>query len=98
MALESVLQPDGSTATSVATFTYDALNRLTQEVVDSSVAGQDYTKIYTLDLVGNRTKLVTSKEGLPTETTVSTYNSRDQLLTETTGSTTINYIYDDKGL
>jgi RHS repeat-associated protein len=96
-ATESVLQPDGSTATIVATFTYDALNRLSQEMVDSSVVGQDYTKIYTLDLVGNRTKLVTSKEGLPTETTISTYNSRDQLLTETTGSTTINYGYDDNG-
>jgi YD repeat-containing protein len=96
-ATESVLQPDGSTATSTATFTYDALNRLTQEVVDSSVVGQDYTKTYTLDMVGNRTKLVTSKEGLPTETTISTYNSRHQLLTETTGSTTINYGYDDNG-
>jgi RHS repeat-associated protein len=66
-------------------------------MVDSSVSGQDYTKTYTLDLVGNRMKLVTSKEGLPTETTISTYNSRDQLLTETTGSTTINYGYDDNG-
>jgi YD repeat-containing protein len=73
------------------------LAHLTKETVDSSVVGEDYTKTYTLDMVGNRTKLVTSKEGLPTETTISTYNSRDQLLTETTGSTTINYGYDDNG-
>jgi RHS repeat-associated protein len=80
-----------------ATYTYDAINRLTKEEVNSSVAGKDYTKEYVLDLVGNRTKLVETKEGQSAVTTTSTYNARDQLLTETTGTTTIEYGYDSNG-
>jgi RHS repeat-associated protein len=66
-------------------------------VADSSVSGEDYTKEYVLDLVGNRTKLVETKEGQSAVTTTSTFNARDQLLTETTGGTTINYSYDSNG-
>jgi YD repeat-containing protein len=94
---ESVKQPDGSTVTTTAEYTYDALNRLTKEEVDVSTVGQDYTKEYTLELVGNRTKLVESKEGQPPVTTTNTYNARDQLLTATTGAVTITYSYDSNG-
>jgi RHS repeat-associated protein len=94
---ESVKQLDGSFETVTVTYTYDAINRLAKEVVDSSVTGQDYTKEYVLDLVGNRTKLVETKEGQSAVATTSTYNARDQLLTESDGSTTINYGYDSNG-
>jgi RHS repeat-associated protein len=65
--------------------------------VNTSTTGGDYTKQYTLDLVGNRTKLTETKEGQsPVETTYN-YNARDELLTETTGSQTTAYGYDANG-
>jgi YD repeat-containing protein len=54
-------------------------------------------KEYTLDLVGNRTRLVETKEGLSPVTTTNTYNARDQLLTATTAAVTITYSYDSNG-
>jgi YD repeat-containing protein len=94
---EWVIQPDNTKVDTSATYTYDALNRLTKEVVDVSTAGADYTKEYTLDLVGNRTKLVETKEGQSPVTTTNTYNARDQLLTATTGAVTVTYSYDSNG-
>jgi RHS repeat-associated protein len=94
---ETVKQPDSSLVTTTAAYTYDALNRLTKEDVDTSTAGGDYVKEYILDLVGNRTKLVETKEGQSPVTTTNTYNARDQLLTATTGAVTITYSYDSNG-
>ena len=64
--------------------------------MDTSLASGDYTKVYTLDLVGNRTKLVETKEGQPPAETAYTYTSRDQLVTESRGSVT-TYGYDSSG-
>jgi RHS repeat-associated protein len=74
------------------TFAYDAIGRVTQEQVQTNATMESYTKQYEYDLVGNRTKLTTDST-----TTVSTYNGRDQLLTETTGATTISHGYDSNG-
>jgi RHS repeat-associated protein len=61
------------------------------------ICSSSNVKQHFLNLVSNRTKLVETKEGQSPVTTMSTYNARDQLLTETTGSTTINYGYDSNG-
>ncbi|HXG08426.1 MAG TPA: hypothetical protein VNK04_01425, partial [Gemmataceae bacterium] len=53
---ETVKQPDGTSITTIANYTYDALNRLVREQVDTVGTADDYTIDYTLDLVGNRLK------------------------------------------
>jgi YD repeat-containing protein len=80
---------DGTSSTPFSTtriaWTYDDEDRLTQELRDEGndgiQNGGDYTDIYTLDLVGNRT----AKEHATASGSVKTlytYNSWDQLLTE----------------
>jgi RHS repeat-associated protein len=96
-ASEAVTQPGGGTETTTTTYAYDGLDRLTREAADTSTPGGDYTNQYTLDLVGNRTQLVQTKEGQSPVTTVSTYDARDRLQTETTGGVTITYSYDADG-
>src|SRR5262249_24943612 len=51
---EKQLESDGTTSTVTKTWTYDALQRVTQEAITSSISGNSYTDNYTLDLVGNR--------------------------------------------
>jgi RHS repeat-associated protein len=78
---EKELESDGSTSTVNKAWTYDALQRLTQEQVTSSITANSYTDNYTYDLVGNRlTK--THTQGGQTLTVNYTYNSNDQLSTE----------------
>ena len=99
---ESVTQPDNSVVTTTNVYTYDGLNRLTEEAVDTSAAGGDYTTDYTLDLAGNRVQKLTTKEDNSVERTESSYDARDRLLEEqvydaATGGTlldTIDYGYD----
>jgi YD repeat-containing protein len=83
--------------TTTATYTYDALNRFVEEVVDTNTTDGDYTKEYVLDLVGNRLTLIVTPEGESPVSTESTYDERDRLLTETTGSVTLEYGYDANG-
>jgi RHS repeat-associated protein len=96
---EHQLEADGSTSTVTKIWTYDALQRLTQEAVTSSISANSYTDNYTMDLVGNRlTK--THTQGGQTLTSNCTYNSNDQLTTETgSGSSTYSttYGYDANG-
>jgi RHS repeat-associated protein len=103
---ETVNQPTGSPVVTTNAYTYDALNRLTREVVDTSTVGGDYTTDYTLDLVGNRVKKLTTKpESNTNERTDATFDARDRLLQEqlfnaATGGTlqdTITYGYDANG-
>ena len=94
---ESVKQPDNTFVVTQQNYTYDALNRLTREVVDTSTTGADFTNEYVLDLVGNRTEKIETKEGQSPVTTTYSYNARDQLLSETDGSSTINYGYNSNG-
>ncbi|MGL4419249.1 MAG: HNH/ENDO VII family nuclease, partial [Gemmataceae bacterium] len=95
--VESVMQPGGGLENSTAVFTYDASNRLTKETVTTGTGVGNYTKEYILDLVGNRVELVETKGWQDPVSTLSTYNARDQLLTETTGSTTITHGYNANG-
>ena len=94
---ETVKQPDNTFVVTQQNYTYDALNRLTKEVVDTSVSMGDFTNEYVLDLVGNRTEKIDTKEGQSPVTTTYSYNARDQLLSETDGSSSINYGYDSNG-
>jgi RHS repeat-associated protein len=87
-----------------ATYTYDALNRLTREQVSHDPA-PDYATDYTLDLVGNRTKKLTTKGDGSVERVEGTFDARDRLTQEQfynvasggTPLTTITYDYDPNG-
>ena len=94
---ETVKQPDNMFVVTQQNYTYDALNRLAKEVVDTSTMGADFTNEYMLDLVGNRTEKIETKEAQSPVSTTYSYNARDQLLSETDGTTTINYGYDSNG-
>jgi RHS repeat-associated protein len=73
-------------------YTYDALDRLTEEDITDSVAG-NRTIHYTYDPVGNRLTMVDSVGG----ETDYTYDANDRLLTETTGGVVTKYTYDNNG-
>src|SRR5207245_2565671 len=75
---------DGSTSTVTRTWSYDALQRLTQETYTTSVspATNNYTANYAFDLVGNRLTM-TTVNGAGTEVVSYGYNANDQLTTET---------------
>ena len=102
---ETVKQPDGSFVDTLNSYTYDANNRLTQEVVSTSAAGGDYATDYTLDLVGNRVKKVTTKEGGLIERIEATLDARDRVTEERVYNTasggtpvdTVTYQYDRSG-
>ena len=72
-------------------YTYDAVNRLTQEQITDAALGNQ-TISYTYDGFGNR---LTKTDG--TGTTNYTYNANDQLLTETAPGYTATYEYDANG-
>jgi RHS repeat-associated protein len=98
---EKELESDGTTSTVTKTWTYDNLQRLTQEAVSvsGSVNYASYTDTYTMDLVGNRVAK-THTSGGQTLTVSYTYNSNDQLTAESgSGSSTYSttYGYDANG-
>ena len=78
--IETVKQPDGTSITTIANYTYDALNRLVREQVDTVGTADDYTIDYTLDLVGNRLKKLTTKGSGRVERVEGTFDARDRLL------------------
>ena len=57
-----------------AVYVYDALNRLVEERVDTSMGKGDYTTKYTLDLVGNRLReeKTAKDDGAMADTTITT--------------------------
>ena len=82
------------TLTNTFDWTYDNLNRLTEEKLNSSDSDRNYTATYTYDLVGNRK--VYSVTGADNQTTTSTYNydANDRLTDEDSSSgTTTTYTY-----
>ena len=105
---ERIRQADAVLAERNIAYTYDALNRLTQEdarfvVPPSGGLGleQEFTASYTYDLVGNRLRKATTRNhsGLP-ETITYTHNANDQLLTETSSASNrllTTYAYDPNG-
>jgi RHS repeat-associated protein len=95
---ESVRQPDDAFEVTAAVYTYDALNRLSREAVQTtSTTAPGYVTDYTLDVVGNRRRQTTNENG--TVTVIDgTFNARDQLTGQVTtvdgdpaGSTTFTY-------
>lgn len=81
----SVTEQDGNGVN----YVYDSSYQLTSETRTGTNA---YTITYQYDSVGNRTKMI--QNGV---TTTYAYNNDNQLLTETTGGTAINYGYDRSG-
>ncbi|NJK64457.1 MAG: RHS repeat protein [Synechococcaceae cyanobacterium SM2_3_1] len=76
----------------VVDYTYDELDRLTQEINTDPDLG-NRTIDYTYDKVGNRLTRNDSVEGLTTYT----YDFNDRLTTTTTDSTSTQFDYDDNG-
>jgi RHS repeat-associated protein len=78
-------------------YTYDADNRLIQDANTTAGTGTDYA----WDSVGNRTA-VTNWTGTPashtiTSTTTATYDQRDELLSTSNPSGSMNYTWDARG-
>jgi RHS repeat-associated protein len=100
---EQQLESDGTYSTETKTWTYDSLQRLSQEVYTTTIspATNNYTTNYSYDLVGNRLSETTVQAG-NTTTVTSSYNNNDQL---TSDSGTLNgssswqttYSYDSDG-
>lgn len=81
------------TPTAESEWTYDNLNRLTEEVFADGA--NDYTRRYGYDLVGNRK---TVKDGTDSILTSYSYNDLDQLTFEDhTAGQDYSYIYDANG-
>jgi YD repeat-containing protein len=95
---EQELEANGSYSTVSKGWTYDALDRLTQEYSSASgvLAPQSYVTQYTFDLVGNRLSM-TTQQGSQAEVVNYKYNDNDQLTTETGLNYQANYTYDANG-
>src|SRR6185312_11594660 len=100
--VESIVQPDGSTIHTTTDYSYDALDRLTEETVATDdPASPASTTDYTLHLVGNRMKEIQTQSGHSTETD-SSYNDRDELTQQTVlrdgvQASQTTFGYDDNG-
>ncbi len=107
---ETRLEADDTYSATGITYTYDALNRLTQEASGSDIPDANFNTVYTYDLVGNRLEKSTTTVAIPDcdpapclETTNYIYNANDQLLTESTSGppsptpTTTAYTNDPNG-
>src|SRR5206468_4064790 len=98
---EQQLEADSSYSTVTKTWSYDALQRLTQEAYTTTISPStnNYTDQYTFDLVGNRLTKTHTASG-QTLSISSVYNNNDQLGTESgSGSSTYSttYGYDTNG-
>src|SRR5437870_5835355 len=98
---EQQLEADSSYSTVTKTWSYDALQRLTQEAYTTTISPStnNYTDQYTFDLVGNRlTK--THTVGGQTLSISYVYNNNDQLASESgsgSSSYSTTYGYDTNG-
>lgn len=82
---QSVTENGGS----AVSYGYDDIYQLTSE---TRTGTNPYTITYQYDPAGNRTQMI--KNSVPTNYT---YNTKNQLLTETTGGTVTTYAYDANG-
>ncbi len=80
---ETQAQPSGGPVTTNIGYQYDELGRLISENQNSSLASSSFTATYNFDLVGNRLDY-TKTAGSTVTHLHSTYNNRDELLTEAT--------------
>lgn len=99
-AVEVQKEEDATLSTNTVSWGYDALYRLTNEVLTTSLSYGTYNTTYQYDRVGNRKQRITLQNS--GSTTVSyAYNNNDQLLSETTSapsaSSVVNYGYDTNG-
>jgi RHS repeat-associated protein len=99
--VERELEADGSYSTRTFTWSYDSLNRLTQETLVSSIVGESYSTSYVLDLVGNRLSATTTNSA-GTQVVSDSYNANDELTTESgtlngSASYETSYGYDANG-
>jgi RHS repeat-associated protein len=98
---EQQLEADNTYSTVTKSWTYDALQRMTQETYTTTISPStnNYTDQYTFDVVGNRLAK-THTVGGQTLSINYTFNSNDQLTAESgSGSSTYstNYGYDANG-
>ncbi len=94
---EQVLEEGGSYSNTQIAYTYDKLNRLTEENSSSDVPELNYSNQYKYDLCGNRL-LKTNTTGGTTDNISYVYNNNDQLLYETSSTKgQTNYQYDPNG-
>jgi RHS repeat-associated protein len=96
---EQELEADGTTSTITKVWSYDALQRLTQEQVTSTILTNSYTDTYSFDLVGNRLTQMHTQGG-QTQLIAYQYNANDELTAATsTGSIAYvtSYGYDANG-
>jgi len=87
-----VVEAGPATTGRTVSYTYDAVYRLTQEVIDEPGTANDQTIAYSYDAVGNRAQM--NRTG---DVTTYTYDANDRLLTETAGTTTATSTYDANG-
>lgn len=95
-ATEVLRQVNGTYATNWLAWGYDNLGRLTNEASSSTLTALNYTNKYVYDLAGNRL-WKTNILGAVTTITGCSYNANDQLLVESTGSTSFTNLYDANG-
>ncbi|OGV70697.1 MAG: hypothetical protein A3K18_24040 [Lentisphaerae bacterium RIFOXYA12_64_32] len=81
--VQEQLKVAGTLRATTITYSYDQLNRLTNETSVSDEAERNFAAGYSYDLVGNRLAKSTTRnqDGLP-ETTTYAYNAGDQLASE----------------
>ena len=99
---EQVLQANDTLAATAIQYTYDQLNRLTQEASTSDLPEATFTTDYSYDLVGNRlAKATTRNQDGVAESITYACNNNDQLITETSSLTatkgTTTYAYNENG-
>lgn len=91
---EQQLEADGTYSTVTKTWTYDALQRLTEENYVSTISANNYDDQYIYDIVGNR-RSKTHIAGSQTLVISDTYNANDQIdpLTPETGTLNGTVVY-----
>jgi RHS repeat-associated protein len=95
-ATEILRQVNGTYVTNQLAWGYDNLGRLTNEASSSTLAALNFTNKYVYDLAGNRL-WKTNIVGAVITVTSCSYNANDQLLIESTGSTSFTNRYDANG-
>jgi RHS repeat-associated protein len=95
-ATEILRQVNGTYVTNQLAWGYDNLGRLTNEASSSTLAALNFTNKYVYDLAGNRL-WKTNIVGAVTTITSYSYNANDQLLVESTDSTSFTNRYDANG-
>jgi RHS repeat-associated protein len=87
-----VVESGPATTGRMVFYTYDAVYRLVEELIDEPGTVNDAQLEYAYDGVGNRTTM--TRDGVATSYV---YDANDRLISHATGGTTTSYTYDDAG-